>query len=173
MRQFCLTNLSILEPLLLFCTHAIRFRDTRCCGVVLRVLRTLISEFATPNEITVPIREFISSEILKACVTSLHESYFVDLQRNLAELIASILVHYTPTTATPRDILLSLPGLTVSSVDKCIDFLCRGGAQSRQQRAMVLDLLKDLKGVSISEQGRITKSVGAVRRRGVKCRWNS
>jgi exportin-5 len=36
--------------------------------------------------------------------------------------------------------------------------------QQRQQRALVLDLLRDLKGVSISEQGRITKSASTVRK---------
>ena len=40
----------------------------------------------------------------------------------------------------------------------------RQGMQQRQQRALVLDLLRDLKGVSISEQGRITKSASAVRK---------
>ncbi len=34
----------------------------------------------------------------------------------------------------------------------------------RQQAAFVLDLLRDLKGVSISEQGRITKTAGSVRK---------
>lgn len=36
--------------------------------------------------------------------------------------------------------------------------------QQRQQRAFVLDLLRDLKGVSISEQGRITKTATNVRK---------
>ena len=40
----------------------------------------------------------------------------------------------------------------------------RQGMQQRQQRALVLDLLRDLKGVSISEQGRITKSASTVRK---------
>jgi len=36
--------------------------------------------------------------------------------------------------------------------------------QQRQQRALVLDLLRDLKGVSISEQGRITKTASVARK---------
>jgi exportin-5 len=36
--------------------------------------------------------------------------------------------------------------------------------QQRQQGAFVLDLLKDLKGVSISEQGRISKTAVSVRK---------
>lgn len=50
------------------------------------------------------------------------------------------------------------------AVDKCIDYLSRQGMQQRQQRALVLDLLRDLKGVSISEQGRISKSAATVRK---------
>ncbi|PBP26094.1 nuclear import and export protein, partial [Diplocarpon rosae] len=75
MRKFCLTSSTILEPLLMFLTHAIRMRDGRCCGVALRIFRSL----------------------------------------------------------------------------------------QRQQRALVLDLLRDIKGVSISEQGRIPKSIPSVK----------
>ena len=139
-------------------------RDTRCCGVVLRIFRSLIPEFRKPTDQVSPIREFISSDVLKACITSLHEPYFVDLQKELATLIASILIHYCPITDTPRQVLLSLPGIHEKSVNKCIDYVSRPAMQQRQQAALVLDLLRDLKGVSISEQGRITKSAGSVRK---------
>jgi exportin-5 len=101
---------------------------------------------------------------LKACITSLHEPYFVDLQKELAQLIATIMIFYCPITDTPKQILLSLPGIQEKSVNKCIDYVGRHGMQQRQQRAFVLDLLRDLKGVSISEQGRITKSPGTARK---------
>jgi len=158
---------TILEPLLLFLTHAIRMRDTRCCGVVLRVVRSIIPDFAVSSHdtpFTSSIREYISDEVLKGCISSLHEPYFVELQKDLAQLIASIIIIYSPSTATPRRILLSLPSIQERSVDKCIDYVTRPGLQQRQQRALVLDLLRDLKGVSISEQGRMTKSVSTVRR---------
>jgi exportin-5 len=166
MRKFCLTSSTILEPLLLFLTHAIRMRDSRCCGVVLRVFRSLIPDFASAQDspLSPSIREFISTDVLKACISSLNEPYFVDLQKDLAQLIASILIHYSPVTNTPRQILLSLPGIEERAVDKCIDYIMRQGMQQRQQRALVLDLLRDLKGVSISEQGRITKSASLVRK---------
>lgn len=164
MRKFCLTSSAILEPLLLFLTHAIRMRDGRCCGVVLRVFRSLIPEFADDSPLSASIREFISTDVLKACISSLNEPYFVELQKELAQLIASILTYYSTLTATPRQILLSLPGIEEPSVDKCIDYIMRQGMQQRQQRALVLDLLRDIKGVSISEQGRITKTASAVRK---------
>ncbi|KAG0647223.1 hypothetical protein D0Z07_7030 [Hyphodiscus hymeniophilus] len=168
LRKFCLTSATILEPLLLFLTHAIRMRDSRCCGVVLRVFRSIVPDFApalsTDSPFSSSIREFISADVLKACISSLHEPYFVELQKDLAHLIASILIYYSPATQTPRQILLSLPGIQESAVDKCLDYIMRQGMQSKQQRALVLDLLRDLKGVSISEQGRITKSASAVRK---------
>jgi exportin-5 len=101
---------------------------------------------------------------LKACITSLHEPYFVDLQKELAQLIATIMTFYCSLTDTPKQILLSLPGIQEKAVNKCIDYVGRPGMQQRQQRAFVLDLLRDLKGVSISEQGRITKSPGSARK---------
>ena len=142
-------------------------RDSRCCGVVLRVFRSIIPDFASVSHdspLSASIREFISTEVLKACISSLNEPYFVDLHKDLAQLIASILIYYSPVSATPRQILLSLPGIQEQSVDKCIDYITRQGMQQRQQRALVLDLLRDLKGVSISEQGRITKSASVVRK---------
>ena len=166
MRKFCLTSSTILEPLLLFLTHAIRMRDSRCCGVVLRVFRSIIPDFASAQDspLSTSIREFISTEVLKACISSLNEPYFVDLHKDLAQLIASILIYYSPVTNSPRQILLSLPGIEPRSVDKCIDYIMRQGMQQRQQRALVLDLLRDLKGISISEQGRITKTATVARK---------
>jgi len=169
MRKFCLTSSTILEPLLVFLTHAIRMRDGRCCGVVLRVFRSIIPEFIhTDRPLAATIRGFISTDVLKACISSLNEPYFVDLQKDLAQLIASILTYYSPLTDQPREILLSLPGIEAVSVDKCIKYLLRDGLQSRQHRALVLDLLRDIKGVSISEQGRISKSASTVRKEFMK-----
>ncbi|THV49418.1 hypothetical protein BGAL_0196g00160 [Botrytis galanthina] len=166
MRKFCLTSQAILESLLLFLTHAIRMRDTRCCGVVLRVFRSIVPEFSSGNDSSLAssIREFISTEVLKAAISSLNEPYFVELQKDLASLIASILAHYAPVTDTPKQILLSLPGIQEKAVNKCIEALTVHGVQQRTQRALILDLLKDLKGVSISEQGRISKSASVVRK---------
>lgn len=166
MRKFCLSSPTILEPLLLFCTHAIRMKDSRCCGVVLRVFRSIIPDFAASqdSQFSNSIREFISTEVLQASISSLTEPYFVDLQKDIAQLIASILIYYSQVTDTPRQVLLSLPGIDQASVDKCIGYVIRPNMQQRQQRSLVLDLLRDLKGVSISEQGRISKTASVLRK---------
>lgn len=156
MRTFMLSSPTILEPLILFCTHALRMRDSRCCSVITRVLRSIVPEFSIDTSTAAEVREFISNEVLKACITSLHEPYFVDLQKDLAQLIATIFILYSPKTSAPRQILLSLPGMTEEQVDRVASRLIR--VQSgRQQRALVLDLLDGLRGVSISEQGKITR----------------
>lgn len=94
------------------------------------------------------------SEVLKACITSVHEPYFVDMQKELAQLIASIWVLYGSTSATPRSVVLSLPGVTEQQVGETEAALARS-TSSRQQRALVLELLEGLRGVSIAEQGKI------------------
>ena len=179
LRKFCLMNSSIVVPLLLFCSHAIRMHDGRCCGVVLRVFRSIVPEFhavepgkqdaahgSPPDDFPIPeetareIREFISTEVMKAAISSLHDPYFVESQKDLATLIASILISYTPLTATPRNILASLPNIKETDVDQAIEYISRAGLHTRQQRAVILDLLKDLKGVSISEMGKLNKSLG-------------
>lgn len=158
-RHFVLSSPEIFEPVMLFCTHALRMRDTRCCSIITRVIRSILGDFAPPNDsqTTVTIREFISTDVLKACITSVHESYFVDMQKDLAQLIASILVLYGVASPTPRSVLLSLPGIaeekvtqTEASLQRCVS--------PRQQRALILELLEPLRGVSIAEQGKILGS---------------
>ncbi|KAI1181009.1 armadillo-type protein [Nemania sp. FL0916] len=181
LRNFCLMNSSIVEPLLIFCTRIIGTKDTRCCGIMLRVLKSVVPEFDAEESIKVDsaievkhhsnpwistdtasaIREYISRDILMACITSLHEPYFVDQQKDLASLIAAIVVHYRHLSTTARDILVSLPGLKAEEVDYGIEFMIKNATRSRGQRAVILDLLHDLKGVSVSEMGKLSKSIGA------------
>ncbi|KAH8693974.1 putative nuclear import and export protein Msn5 [Talaromyces proteolyticus] len=156
LRHFVLSNPTILEPVFLFCTHALRMRDTRCGSIITRVIRSILSDFAPPinTSTAATIREFISTEVLRACITSVHEPYFVDMQRDLATLIASIWILYGPCTSTPRLVMLSLPGMTEERVSQTEMILMRS-TSGRQQRALILDLLEGLRGVSISEQGKI------------------
>lgn len=158
-RHFALSSTDIFEPVMLFCTHALRMRDTRCCSIITRVIRSILQDFAPPHssQTVVTIREFISSEVLKACITSVHEPYFVDMQKDLAQLIASIWVLYGASTPTPKALILSLPGMTEERVASTEAALVRS-TSSRQQRALVLDLLEGLRGVSVAEQGKILGS---------------
>ncbi|KAI9735950.1 MAG: hypothetical protein M1834_001416 [Cirrosporium novae-zelandiae] len=156
LRLFIVSSPAVLEPVILFCTHALRMRDTRSCSIITRTLRYLIPEFIDDSAIAAQIREFISNEVLKACITSLHEPYFVDMQSDLAQLISTIWILYSPKTQTPRQMLLSLPGMTPEQVDRTGDKLLRIPG-TRQQRALVLSLLDNIRGVSISELGKLPK----------------
>ncbi|KAI9703977.1 MAG: hypothetical protein M1820_005759 [Bogoriella megaspora] len=188
MRNFILSNPNLLEPIVLFLTHAIRMRDSRCCTILTRVLRSIIPAFQeTPANVTsaqVPAaaaadgilhypsnlhilhtnisspacREFISLEVLKACITSIHEPYFVDLQRDLGSLISSIIYLYAPSTPTPRAVLLSLPGMTPEQVDRAFKKIMNSSGNEKMQRAVVLDLLEGVRGTSIHETGKIERS---------------
>ncbi|RKF77437.1 Protein MSN5 [Golovinomyces cichoracearum] len=168
MRDFCLSSSIIMEPVLMFLSHAIGMRDTRSCGIVLRVFRSIIPDFSKSKaklngdegtDFRTSIREFISRDVLMACISSLNEPYFVDLQRDLAHCIVSILVWYSEESPTPRQILHSIPKIQEGAVDKCLEYIIHPSMQIRHQRALVLELLSEIKGVSISEQGRIDKLV--------------
>ena len=156
-RSFILGTPEILKPLILFCTHTIGMRDTRSCSLITRVLGSLVPEFETIGPIDTEVREFLSTEVLKGCINSLHDPYFVDLQKDLAQLIASIVIIYTPRTETPKQILLSLPSMSPEKVDGAVQQLYKAHDSTRHQRAIILDLLDGLRGISISEQGRIAK----------------
>ncbi|KAF8461021.1 armadillo-type protein [Kalaharituber pfeilii] len=151
MREFVLSSDAVLEPLILFCTHALRMRDSRCCGIIIRVFRSIVPEF---TEERADIREFICREVLMAAINSLHDDYFVDVQKELAQLIATIFILYSPTSTTPRSLLLSLPGITEEKVDT-VSAKLLNCTSTRIQRALILDLLDSLRGVAISEKGKV------------------
>lgn len=175
-------NSSIIEPLLVFMAHAIRMHDSRCCGVVLKVFRSIIPEFRgldanmqrlppvepskhapPPDQFPIPegtsraVREFISADVLKACITSLHEHHFVDMQRELGNVMAAIIANYSLLTQTPREVLSSLPNMSQEDVDRCLAKINSPAVNQRMQRGFILDLLKDLKGVSIAEMGKVQR----------------
>ena len=156
-RSFILQTPDILKPVILFCTHALRMRDTRACSLIAKVLRSIVPEFAGDGTVESDVREFVSTEVLKACITSLHDPYFVELQKDFAQLIASILISYTPRTERPKEILLSLPEMAPEKLDRAMRHLFKAGQNTRQQRAIILELLEGFRGVAIHEQGKIPK----------------
>lgn len=132
--------------------------DNRCCSTITKVLRSIISSFTLPDSaLHSEVREFISTDVLKAAIISLHDPYFVDTQTDLAQLIASIIRRYSPLTDTPRQVFLQIPDLDHNNVDEAIRRICKD-ASSRVQRAVILKLLENLRGVTISEQGKIVKA---------------
>lgn len=152
MANFILSTPSVLEPILLFCNSCIRVRDTRSVVLTVRVVRSLISRFREKN----PIRDFFCNDILKNAITSLHEPYFVDCQKDLASLIAAI-IHLDE--EIPRSILLSLPGMgdAYRTDRKLAKLRSANRSDDRLQRSIVLDLLSSVRGVSIHEQGKIQR----------------
>lgn len=171
LRQIVLTELTILEPLIVFCTHALGMRDSRCCGLTARTLVSILPTYAPSTSTPSPtsqtsdpwpppqVREFICSHILKAAITSLNEPYFVDCQRDLAALITGILIQYAPHSDTPRQILLSLPDMHDDRVDSAIARVLHCRASERKAMAVVLELLESVRGVSIAEAGKIQTSL--------------
>ena len=157
LRDFILGTPEVFKSVILFCTHALQMHDSRACGLITRVLRSIVGVFVGTDSVAGDIREFISTEVFKACISSLHDPYFVDIQNDLAQLIASIIKRYSALTDTPRQILFSLPGLDQATVDSALQKIFRADTNSKQQRAIVLKLLEGLRGVSISEQGRYPK----------------
>ena len=193
LREFTLSNTLILEPLLRLSAHTLRMRDTRSCGIIVRVLQSIVPTFCSPiitqskAETAHVVREFISTDVLQAAITSLNDNYFVDVQKDLALLIAKIWTAYgilpagsaaatspdQPLSRTPRAVLCSLPGLSPDKVDACAVKL--GSDQNqRHQRAFVLGLLENIRGISISELGKIKPRVSSSQaRRSAKDRYSS
>lgn len=179
MREFILSNLHILDRLIVFVTHSLAFRDTRSCVTMLGAAQRLVLSFASDQFLSgqeaAAVREFLSTDMLKTAITCLNDGYFADQQRDYAQLIAMIWLSYglpahvtasetTPAhdrpalTATPRSVILSLPGMTEEKVDKAAAQLLQegaGGPRSKKLRAIILSLLEGVRGVRLSELGKI------------------
>lgn len=149
--DFIVSRPDILGPILLFAKAALSFRDTRSCGAIIRTLRGLIPQFSDPSE----VRTFICTEILQAAIISLNNPYFVDVQRDLASLIAQIITLDTETAST---IILQLPGMTTQA-DRTQAILQKIKASEKDKlaRGWVLELLKEVRGVSIHEIGKMER----------------
>jgi exportin-5 len=139
----------VLEPVLLFITSALRVRDTHSVSCILSSLRDILPMFAQPG----PVRSYICNDILKAAITSLHEPYFVDLQKDLATLIVQIILLDGELSG---QVIASLPGLS-QQPDRVSEAIIRVRSSPSEKvgRAVVLDLLEQIRGVSIHEMGRI------------------
>lgn len=79
------------------------------------------------------------------------------MQKDLAQLIATICLLYSPFSPTPRGLLLSLPGITEFKVDQCFKRL-HASTSTRHQRALFLELLDGLRGIPMSEKGRLPRA---------------
>jgi exportin-5 len=156
----------VLESMLIFLRNALHYQDTRSCATAVRALRPAIPQLPLDDPQKGPVlRHFLCDEMLKAAITSLHEPYFVSVQQYLAGLIGHLL------TLPPghegdhaRTVLLSLPGLTdrVDKVDRVLGKLRPQATRGSDRHVIstVLDLLKDVRGLSIQEQGRIVPERG-------------
>ncbi len=179
MRDYVLSNTQVLEPLLALCTHGLNFKDTKAAHMmittVMRIVPAYTNEHHLQGEEVRSVREYISEEILKAAIMALHDGYYADYQQYYAQLIATIWLSYglpahvpptetqlaynrPPLTSTPRNVLMSLPGMTDTKVDAAAEKLLQDGglyAKSKKIRAVILNLLEGLRGVRISELGKI------------------
>lgn len=176
-RKFVLSSPAILGPLLSFCTHSLSFRDTKTCTVMVHALHKLVPAFSTDVYLqgaeVAAVREYISSEMLKAAINSLNDGYFADYHQHLATLIALIFLSFglpahvaaTETqpahdrdrwTNTPYDVLCSIPGIKEAAVQhtgmKLAELTLSG--KRKTMAALILNLLQDFKGVRVSELGK-------------------
>lgn len=174
MADFVLSNQQILEPLIVFTTRSLTFKDTKATQTMLITAQRLIPAFLGDGDGVASAREYISSEMMKSAITAFNDGYFADYQQYYAQLIATIWLAYglsthipstpdqpaherPPLTTTPRDLLLSLPNMAEAKVDSAAQKLLKEGmaAKSKRLRAIIMNLLDDVKGVRMSDLGKI------------------
>ena len=180
-RDFVLSNNQILERLLVFMTHALSYKDTKTCYTMIIAAQRIVQTFASSDDYA-PVREYISEEMLRAAIVCIHDGYYAEYQQYYAQLIAMIWLYYglptlgatnasgglpgvTPNaevvkpalTLTPRNVLLTLPGMTEPKLDTAANQLLKEGVggKVKKLRAIILNLLEGVRGVRVSELGKI------------------
>ncbi|KAI9823504.1 MAG: hypothetical protein M1826_007716 [Phylliscum demangeonii] len=121
-RDFVLSCVGILEPFLSFCAHILQVPDTRCCGTMLQVLKSITRDVGrnstrtstspAEQDITIATREYLCGDILRAAITSFHDGRLVDVQHDLSTFIVMVYMLFSPLTPTPGMVLLSISGVT-------------------------------------------------------------
>ena len=159
MRAFVLSNATILGPLITFCAHVLGFPDTRSCSIILAPIKSMCQEFKHDRVLSHATREFISNVILRATITAFLDPHMVEIQHSLASLIAEIYQSFSPVTPTPRKVLMELPGVTLAKLEM-VDSRLSIEHDERQSRSLMASLLDGLKGLNISQQGRIPGTTG-------------
>ncbi|KAF4549714.1 Hypothetical protein D9617_20g027700 [Elsinoe fawcettii] len=167
------------EPLVAFLTDALRMRDSRCVAIATHILRSIVAQYVallSPNASQVPsdslretahaVQEHLETTCLASAITSLNESYFVDVQKDLAALIACVVHNYAPGSGRAVGFLLSIQGLEVGRVQSAVQRVV-SSKKEREQRAVVMELLEGIRGVRMSEVGKI--GIGGNRKE--KSRW--
>ena len=172
LREVVFSDATALSSIVTFCAHVIRMRCVSCKHVA-DMFRFLLPEMDRPQDIGMPdhvvteLREFLCSDLLRAVLNSFHEPYFAGLdmaQSTFAALIAAIIYHLQRFTQTPREVLLSLSGMSRSEVDQALNKI-RTTKNQKDRNGVVIKLLKKLQGVSIHEMGRIVAKTGHQRQK--------
>ncbi|KAF1988177.1 hypothetical protein K402DRAFT_329073 [Aulographum hederae CBS 113979] len=146
--EFVVTTPVMLQPVLALVKNAIGMRDIRCCK---NAVRTLIDSF---RHLKILKRAFLCDDVLKVAITSLHDDYFADVQRDLAILISMIIALDDPVT---RALILTIEGIDDdrARVNDLFQQIVNSSRDPRRGRDLTLELLRSVRGRSLQEQGRI------------------
>ncbi|KAI9886573.1 MAG: tRNA (guanine(9)-N(1))-methyltransferase [Watsoniomyces obsoletus] len=158
MRSFVLSSIDILRPLMSFCTHMIQVPDTRSCGAILRVLRSICADFTGETELAHAMREYMCNDVLRASIYGFNDPLFVDVQRDAISLVVTIYTTFSPLTSSARTNLLALPKVTEQKMDEIHNMLFAHPA-AKQSRGLMMSLLDGVRAMSISEQGKLDVKV--------------
>jgi Exportin-5 family len=142
-----------MEAYLMLTSNLLKIHDTRAVQHTVRniqsILRTLMP---LPH-----YQPFLSNTILEAALRSYNDSYFAETQSELLDLIAQI---YTiDPSGQAKALFLRLPGVKESSLLLYEQNLSEHKS-SRSRRQFTKELLAEIKGLVVSEQGRKQVDLG-------------
>lgn len=178
-RAAFLTNQECSQSVVDFLVASLRMRDSRCVTIATQIFRSIIpfvmhQQDPDLADLMSVIRYRIAADALQTAIMSLNEPHFVDIHKDLAALIASIIHHMAPHDGLPLRILESLQGIDPVRVQHAVDGIIKS-KREREQRAIVLDLLEGIRGIRISEMGKVgiggNREDAALRAKRDKDKW--
>lgn len=142
-----------MEAYLMLTSNLLKIHDTRAVQHTVRnvhsILRTLMP---LPH-----YQPFLSNTILEAALRSYNDSYFAETQSELLDLIAQI--YAVDPSGQAKALFLRLPGVKESSLLLYEQNLSEHKS-SRSRRQFTKELLAEIKGLVVSEQGRKQVDLG-------------
>lgn len=158
-RTIVMNNPATAPPIVNFLIASLRMRDSRCVTITTQIFRSIIPFVAHQQdpdkaELMTMIQQSLATDGLQTAIMSLNDQHFVDIHKDLASLIACIIDNCPVNDDMPTQVLKSLQNMDPVRVDNAVKGI-RSSNREREQRAIVLGLLEGIRGVRISELGKL------------------
>lgn len=142
-----------MEAYLLLTSNLLKIHDTRAVQHTVRNIQSILRNLMPSPH----YQRFFANTILEAALRSYNDSYFAETQSELIDLISQI--YTSDPSGQARSLFIRLPGVKESSL-AAYELNLTEHKSVRSRRQFTKELLAEIKGLAMSEQGRKPVDLG-------------